>query len=112
MQLSAKKYLYDILVSIESIFDYIEENRDFKDYQQNKMLRRAVEREIEIIGEAMNSLVKSYPEMDIPHARKIIDTRNFVIHGYDKVDDAVLWGIIINHLPKLEEEVKELLEAE
>jgi uncharacterized protein with HEPN domain len=44
----------------------------------------------------MNSLVKSYPEMEIPHARRIIDTRNFVIHGYDKVDDAVLWGIIIN----------------
>ena len=112
MQFSAKKYLYDILVSIESIHDYIGENRDFKDYQQSKMLIGAVEREIEIIGEAMNSLVKSYPEMEIPHARKIIDTRNFVIHGYDKVDEAVLWGIIINHLPKLEEEVKELLEAE
>lgn len=73
------------------------------------MLRRGIEREIEIIGEAMNKLKKTSPQLQIDNSRQIIDTRNWVIHGYDKVDDVIIWGIISNHLPKLKIEIDSLL---
>lgn len=110
MKREIKKYLFDIKVSIGSIFDYLGDKRDFIEYQQNKLLRRAIEREIEIIGEATNRILKLDENIQIENARQIIDTRNWVIHGYDKVDDVVIWGIISNHLPKLQLEIEKLLE--
>lgn len=109
MRRELKKYLFDIKVSINSIEEYLGEKNDFYYYQENKLLRRGIEREIEIIGEAMNRLLKHEPNINIINARKIVDTRNWVIHGYDKVDDVVMWGIISNHLPKLKIEVEKLL---
>jgi len=111
MKREIKKYLYDIQVSIDSIFDYLGENRDYFQYQENKQLRRAVEREIEIIGEATNRILKLAPEFPIDNARQIVDARNWVIHGYDKVDDVVIWGIVSNHLPNLKLEVDKLLNS-
>ncbi|MGB4204321.1 MAG: HepT-like ribonuclease domain-containing protein [Bacteroidales bacterium] len=110
MNLKIKKYLFDIKTSIESIYEYLGSERDFFAYQKNKLLRRAIEREIEIIGEAMSKLMKLAPELKIENARQIIDTRNWVIHGYDKVDDVIIWGIISNHLPRLQEEIENLLQ--
>ncbi len=110
MKREIKKYLYDIKVSIDSIFDYLGDNHNFFEYQQNKLLRRGIEREIEIIGEATNRLLKLDDTIYIENARQIVDTRNWVIHGYDKVDDVVIWGIISNHLPKLKIEIEKLLE--
>ena len=112
MKREIKKYLYDIKISIESIYVYLGEKRDFFNYQNNKLLRRAIEREIEIIGEAMNRIMRISPDFKIENARQIIDTRNWVIHGYDKVDDVVMWGIISNHLPKLKDEIEEYLNQE
>jgi uncharacterized protein with HEPN domain len=112
MKREIKKYLYDIKISIESIFDYLGDRRDFFEYQSNKLLRRGIEREIEIIGEAMNRALKLDPNLEIENARQIVDTRNWVIHGYDKVDDVVIWGIISNHLPKLKSEIESYLETE
>ena len=109
MRLNIQKYLFDIQNSINSIYDYLGEKRDFKIYQANKQLRRAVERELEIIGEAINKILEIEPKIDIDNARKIVDLRNFVIHGYDKVDDVIVWGIISNNLPKLKEQVDKLL---
>lgn len=86
------KYLYDINESIDSINDYLGENRDFLEYQKNKKLRRAIEREIEIIGEATNKILKLEPNFKIEYAKNIIATRNIVIHNYDKVDDVIIWG--------------------
>ncbi len=111
MKLEVKKYLYDIKVSIESIEVYLGKERNFFNYQNNKLLRRGIEREIEIIGEAMSRILKLEPNCSIQNARRIIDTRNWVIHGYDKVDDTVIWGIIISHLPKLKIEVVKYLES-
>ena len=54
---SLKKYLYDVQQSIDSIYEYLGEKRDFLEYERNKQLRRAVERELEIIGEAVNHLL-------------------------------------------------------
>lgn len=73
------------------------------------MLRRAVERELEIIGEAVNRLLKLNEDLLFQEARRIVDLRNFVIHGYDKVDDVIIWGIIIKDLPRLKSEVQRLL---
>jgi len=90
MKKEIKKYLYDIKVSIESIEEYVSEIEDIDSYQENKIVRRAVEREIEIIGEAVNRILKQKESIQINNARKIVDTRNWVIHGYDNVDDIII----------------------
>ena len=76
------------------------------------MLRRAIERNIGIIGEATNKVDKEYPEIAISNARAIIATRNRVIHDYAAVTDDVMWKIVINDLPKLKEEVSALMESD
>ena len=79
------------------------------EYQRKKLLRRGIEREIEIIGEAMSRILKLDPNIQIKNAKKIVDTRNWVIHGYDKVDDVLIWGIISKNLPELKKEVNNFL---
>ncbi len=81
-------------------------NETLTKYLENKLLRRAVEREIEIIGEAIHRARKVDPELQIEHARRIVDARNRVIHGYDKIDDVIIWGIVMNYLPKLQAEIQ------
>lgn len=103
------KYFHDILGSIESIDAFLGEQRDFKKYLEDKMLRRAVEREIEIIGEAMNRILYIDPQIEISSSRQIIGMRNRVIHGYDEVDNEIVWGTIQRHLPILRNEIQELL---
>jgi uncharacterized protein with HEPN domain len=103
-------YLLDILNSIESIEEYLGEDRNFKKYESSKLLRRAVERELEIIGEATNRILKIDSTIDISNARRIVDLRNFVIHAYDSVDDVIIWGILIKDLPLLKKQVQKLLE--
>ncbi len=85
--------------------------RDFKDYLANKQLRRAVERELEIIGEATNRLLSLQPDFPLADARRIVNLRNWVIHGYDKVDSGLIWGIVSKDLPKLKTHVQELLRS-
>jgi uncharacterized protein with HEPN domain len=94
MNLEVQKYLFDIKNSIDSISDYLGDKRDFDEYLRNKLLRRGVEREIEIIGEAVSRILKIDPHISLDNARKIVDARNWVIHGYDKVDDVIVWGIV------------------
>ena len=103
-----QKYLLDIKESVLSIEIYLGNKRDFKAYLSNKMLRRAVEREFEIIGEAMNKLDSIDSELEISSKRQIIGLRNRVIHGYDKIDDEIIWGVILPHLPKLKKEIENL----
>ncbi|MEM7548690.1 MAG: HepT-like ribonuclease domain-containing protein [Bacteroidota bacterium] len=76
------------------------------------MLRRAIEREIEIIGEAMNRILKLESKFEISNARRIVDTKNWVIYAYDNVDEIIVWGIISNDLPKLKEEIALLLKED
>ena len=79
-------------------------------YSSDVCLRRAVERNITIIGEAMNRLLKLAPDIEITSARRIVDTRNYVIHGYDSVTDDIMWGIVVRHLPLLKAEVQKLMD--
>lgn len=76
------------------------------------MLKRAIERELEIIGEALNRIVKHDVSITtkITGARDIIGLRNQVIHAYDNISDENIWAIIINHLPQLKIEVSDLLQ--
>ncbi|RIH62955.1 DUF86 domain-containing protein [Mariniphaga sediminis] len=105
-----KKLLFDIYTAIDNIDKYIGEKKYFEDYDNNPMLQDAVERNLEIIGEAMKKLLAIEPEIEISNSRRIVDARNKIIHGYDEIENSQLWGIIINHLPVLKEEVKNYLE--
>jgi uncharacterized protein with HEPN domain len=105
-----QKFLYDIKVSIESIENFLGDKSDFDVYRSNKMLRRAIEREFEIIGEALNNIDKIEPNLEISSKRLIIGMRNRVIHGYDKIDDEIVWGTIVRHLPILKAEVLKLIQ--
>jgi len=109
MQLEIKKYLFDIRESIESIEKYLGDKRDFNIYMSDKMLRRAVEREFEIIGEAMSRIEKLDSSIEISSKRQIISMRNRVIHGYDKIDNEIIWGTIVRHLPTLKIEIEDRL---
>ena len=103
-----KKYLLDILDAVNSIDSYISDI-DFVQYRKNKMVRRAVEREFEIIGEAMNAVLKIDETLKVSSKERIIGMRNRVIHGYDKIDDGLVWGTIKKHLPLLKIEIEDLL---
>ena len=105
-----KIYLTNIERSINEIFDFLPEKRDFLEFQKDLKTRKAVERNIEIIGEAMSRILKIDPQFPIDASRRIVDTRNRIIHGYDSVSEDVLWLIIVNYLPNLEKQVKELIE--
>jgi uncharacterized protein with HEPN domain len=112
MQLRIQKYLLDIKTSIDSIYEYIGEQRNFNDYLANKQLRRSVERELEIVGEAVNKILQIDNSFPIDNSRKIVAVRNLVIHAYDSVNNETVWGIVINHLPRLKENVVKLLEQD
>jgi uncharacterized protein with HEPN domain len=104
------KYLYDIKLAIDDIESYFEtETRTFENYTKNSLLKRAIERNLEIIGEAINRLLKDDPSFPIENAKKIIGLRNQIIHGYDSVSDENIWGIIIIHLPKLKSEINSMI---
>lgn len=110
MQRSIEMYLLDISNSIDSIFEYLGEERNFNSYESNKLLRRAVEHEMEIFGEATNRNLKIDPNIDISDSISIVDLRNWVIHAYDNLDNVIIWGIIHKDLPLLKKQVSKLLE--
>ncbi|MFN4144211.1 MAG: DUF86 domain-containing protein [Runella sp.] len=109
MDIKVKKYLFDILVCINNIESYLGTPKLYENYAANDMLQDAVERNLEIIGEATNQLLKLNPNIALSNARRIVDTRNRIIHGYDTIEPVNIWAIIINYLPTLKEEVTQLL---
>ena len=110
MDNSIKIWLYDILNSINEIESYfVETPKMFEIYQNDLKTKRAIERNIEIIGEAMNRILKENNSIEISNSRKIVDVRNRIIHGYDSVSDDLIWGIVIKNLPVLKTEVSQLL---
>ena len=103
------KCLYDIKFAIEEIDSFFDQgNKSFENYQTNNLIKRAVERDLEIIGEATNRILKEDPEFEIENAHRIVGLRNQIIHGYDTVSDENIWGVLIIYLPKLKEEIKKL----
>ena len=111
MDENINKHLHDILDAINEIESFFgDKPKYFNEFCNDLCLRRAVERDIEIIGEAMNRILKEDKNIAITNSRKIVDARNYIIHGYDSLSADILWSIVINHLPKLKEEAQTLLE--
>ena len=104
----AKKYLFDILFSIEAIEKFFFDV-DFQKYQGDLKTKSAVERQLGIIGEAVNRFSKEDTSIELQNSREIINFRNRIIHAYDSVDDSIVWAIKTNHLPILKLEIEKLL---
>lgn len=107
-----KKNLIDILQAAEEIQDFVG-GMDFKEYQDKPVAKRAVERDFEIIGEALNRIKNADDELlqKISEHHRIIGFRNILIHGYDIVDEAIVWQAVTKHLPILTKEIKEILNS-
>lgn len=105
MDIRELKLLRDILDCIDNIDRYLGEKKNFEAYANNALLQDAVERNIITIGEAMNALLKLNPVIEITNARRIVDARNKLTHGYDEIEVVQIWSIIIKHLPVLKTEV-------
>ena len=94
MDNNIKTWLFDILSSVNEIESYfVNQSMQFQNYQKDLRTKRAVERNIEIIGEAMNRILKENNEIQISDSRKIVAVRNRIIHGYDSVSDEVIWEL-------------------
>lgn len=107
-----KKYLEDILNAINEIETFVDQYpRRYDVFCRTPMLLRAVQMNIAIIGEATNRILKIRDDISISNARKIVNTRNYVIHGYDSLRNEILWAIIIKDLPLLKAEVKAIIET-
>lgn len=106
------KWLFDIKIAVEEINGYFDNKpSDFAEYQKNLMLKRAVERNLEIIGEAISRIIKKDESFikNISDAKAIIGLRNQVIHAYDRVSDQIIWSVLLNHLPNLKTEIDNLI---
>lgn len=108
-----EKLLNDVLLSIEEVESYFAgQPKLFENFQKDILRQRAVERNVEIMGEAINRILKTDTTFQLPNARAIVNTRNRVIHGYDSVTTEFLWSLIIKHIPALKKDVFILLKKE
>jgi uncharacterized protein with HEPN domain len=111
MRHKSLKYILDI----ESVIAEIEEikirtKNNFDEYRSDFLMKRATERDLEIIGEAIRKLIEINPNIQIGNSQKIIGLRNLISHAYDSVDDELIWGIIQKNIPDLKIEI-ELLKS-
>ncbi|HRX66903.1 MAG TPA: DUF86 domain-containing protein [Tenuifilaceae bacterium] len=110
MEKEVQTWLEDIKQSIDEIEEFLPERRDFFEFKKDIKTRKAIERNIEIIGEAVNRILYVNPEIKITNARKIVDTRNRIIHGYDTVSEDIIWAIVSSDLKKFKQEIISLLD--
>jgi uncharacterized protein with HEPN domain len=104
------KWLHDILQAIDEIESfYVDKPKVFEEFVNDIKTKRAIERDLEIIGEAVNRILRKDSGFEILNAKNIIGTRNRIIHGYDSVSDDMIWSIVIKHIPKLRAEIERLI---
>lgn len=110
MQRDPRKYLWDGLQAARRL-DEFTSGKSFDDYQRDELLKSAVERQLEIIGEALNQLSKIDPDLaaKVPELPRIVAFRNILIHGYAMVDDAIVWQVLTDRLPTLTQVLQKLL---
>ena len=111
MRLESKTFLEDIRQAVALILDFTR-GKTFSNYENDALLRSGVERQFEIIGEALNRLNRVDPATadQISQARRIIGFRNILVHGYDIVENTVVWDIVEKNIPILHTEILSLLE--
>jgi uncharacterized protein with HEPN domain len=111
MQHDADVYLEDMLTAAREIASFLS-GATFDGYVADEMLNSAVERKLLVIGEAMSRLAREFPQIasQIRDWQRIISFRNKIVHGYDSIDDAIVWQTVQDHLPLLVDDVKSLLE--
>ena len=104
-------WLHDIKESIIEIEDfYRQTGKSFHTYNTNAMLRKAVERNFILVGEAVRRILDKEPAFPITDGKKIIGFRNRLAHEYDKLDNEIIYNITLIHLPRLLQEVTDLLD--
>lgn len=110
MPREAHTYLADVRLAAQHILTFTAE-RDLDGYRSDPMLRSAVERQLGIIGEALNQLTRVDPELAerIPDLRPIIGLRNVLAHGYAAIDDSIVWSAVQTRVPALFQSVEDLL---
>lgn len=108
---SREAYLWDIADSCRATLEFVQ-GCSLADYERNRMLRRAVERELSIVGEAVSQATRRFPELEesIGSARRIVGFRNRIIHAYADVDDSIVWAIVQKDIPELLETSESLLD--
>ena len=104
-----KKYLTDIIHAIDLIESFTSDISEYDEYIEDLKTQSAVERQLGIIGEAINKFEKIFPEAAFINARKIVGFRNRLIHAYDAIDPSIIWAILKNHLGPLKKEIAEKL---
>lgn len=109
-QRDLRKYLYDMKQACELLLQFTA-GKTFTDYSADPILRSAVERQFEIVGEALAQALRLDPDLaaKITNTARIIAFRNRLIHGYASIADAIVWGILEANLPTLYREVSTLL---
>src|SRR5690606_32147179 len=104
----SKKYLINILMAIDLIENFMADTPDFDFYQKDLKTQSAIERQLAIIGEALNKLKQIESKLSIKNDKQIIGFRNSVIHAYDNIDNTIVWVIVKRHLPELKIKIKHL----
>jgi len=104
-------HLHGILQEARAVKRFVA-NHTFESYCTNELVRSAVERKFEIIGESLNRINRDDPDVlfRIRNFRDIISFRNILVHGYDAIDDRIVWGVIEEDLGNLIEDVTRLME--
>lgn len=100
-----KKYLSDILSAIELIDLFVKDTNNFDSYNSDLKTQSAIERQLVIIGEALNKIRKIQETDLVEKGNSIIAFRNRLVHAYDSIDNSIVWAIIKNHLPGLKNQV-------
>lgn len=112
MQPKVLKYILDIQSVIQEIESIKAKTiNNFKNFQSDIILQRAIERDLEIIGEAIKKIFELEPNIKISSVRNIIGLRNIISHAYDSIEPEMIWGIIQKDIPVLEKELESLKEA-
>ncbi|OOG70488.1 DUF86 domain-containing protein [Algoriphagus sp. A40] len=103
------KYILDIESVIEELEKVVEIHQsNYSKFSANFMAVRTVERDLEIIGEAIKKILHLDPSIKIKSSKDIIGLRNMIVHAYDSIDPTTLWKIVIMDLPELKKEMEEL----
>ena len=110
MTSEARKRLLDAAEACAAIAEFTQ-GKDFAAYERDRILRSAVERQFEIVGEALGRAAEVDESLEnlLPELPRIVALRNRIIHGYDSVDDEIVWDIVQSKLPALEIQLRKLL---